>query len=218
MVGLRSLKPPTKVRFLLPQPAILGIRPMAGQRSLKPRMGVRLPHPQPYRRLEQSGSSPGSMQASLTPARIPWRSHVQIVHLQPEKVMSKPKEVGERTEAAILNHFIQKGVPVSIPWGNNQRYDLVLEENGVLLKAQCKTGTYKKGVVTFATSSKSGGKSRKDYSGQIDCFLVYCEQLNTYYKIDIVAISNKNAMSLRVDPLKKFGPKSTIKWAKDYEV
>lgn len=129
-----------------------------------------------------------------------------------------PKEVGEKTEAAILNHLIQKSIPVSIPWGNNQRYDMVIEIDGELLKAQCKTGTYKKGVVSFSTSSKAGGKERKDYSGQIDCFLVYCEQLNTYYKVNIIDAPNKNAMSLRIDPLKKFGPKSTIKWAKDYEV
>lgn len=129
-----------------------------------------------------------------------------------------PKEVGERTEAAILNHFIQKGIPVSLPWGNNRRYDMVIDVDGKLLKAQCKTGTYKNGVVSFSTSSKSGGKERKDYKGQIDCFLVYCESLNKFYKVDIEGVSNVNTMTLRIDPLKKFGPKSTIKWAKDYEV
>lgn len=132
--------------------------------------------------------------------------------------MSNPKEVGERTEAAILNHFIQKGIPVSVPWGNNQRYDLIIEEDGKLLKAQCKTGTYKKGVMSFSTSSKAGGKVRKDYAGQIDCFLVYCKQLDKFYKVNIENAPNVNNMTLRVDPLKKFGPKSTIKWAKDYEV
>lgn len=132
--------------------------------------------------------------------------------------MNNPKEVGERTEAAILNHFIQKGVPVSIPWGNNQRYDLILEIDGKLLKAQCKTGSYKKGVVSFSTSSKAGGKVRKDYGGQIDCFLVYCKQLDKVYKVDIESAPNINNMTLRIDPLKKFGPKSTIKWAKDYEI
>lgn len=132
--------------------------------------------------------------------------------------MSNPKEVGEKAEAAILNHLIQKGIPVSIPWGNNQRYDMVIEINGKLLKAQCKHGSYKKGVITFATSSKSGGKIRKNYSGQIDCFLVYCSTLEKFYKIDINKAPNKNAMTLRVDPFKKFAPKSTINWAKDYEI
>lgn len=130
----------------------------------------------------------------------------------------QPKEIGERTEAAILNHFIQKGIPVSIPWGNNQRYDLILDYNGTLLKAQCKTGVYKKGVVMFASSSHAGGKARKDYIGQVDCFLVYCEVLNKFYKVDLKNFSNINAISLRVDPLKKCAPKSKINWAKDYEI
>jgi hypothetical protein len=132
--------------------------------------------------------------------------------------MKNPKEVGEKTEAAILNHFIQKGVPVSIPWGNNQRYDMIIEVDGKLLRAQCKTGKYSKGVVSFPTASKASGKERKVYTGQIDCFLVYCEALNKVYKIDIKDAPNKNVMSLRVDSLKKFGPKSVINWAKDYIV
>ena len=129
-----------------------------------------------------------------------------------------PKSIGEKTEVAILNHLIQKDIPVSVPWGNNQRYDLVIEINENLLKAQCKTGSYKNGVISFATSSKAGGKSRKNYAGQIDCFLVFCKELNKFFKVDIKGISNKNNMSLRVDPPKKFGPKSTINWAKDYEI
>lgn len=132
--------------------------------------------------------------------------------------MKNPKEVGEKTEAAILNCFIQKGIPVSIPWGNNRRYDLIIEVDGKLLKAQCKTGKYSKGVVSFPTASKSGGKKRKTYIGQIDCFLVYCETLSKVYKVNIEEVPNRNTMTLRVDPVKKFAPESTINWAKDYEV
>lgn len=128
-----------------------------------------------------------------------------------------PKEKGEKTEAAILNHLIQLGIPASIPWGNNQRYDLVIDLNGKLLKAQCKSATYKNGVVSFPTSSKAGGKTRKDYVGQIDCFLVYCESLNKIYKIDI-SIAPSSGMCLRVDLPQKKAPVSTIKWAKDFEI
>ena len=134
--------------------------------------------------------------------------------------MSNPKEVGEKTEAAILNYFVQRGIPVSVPWGNNQRYDLIIEVNGRLLKAQCKTGSYKKGVVVFSTASHAGGKTRKSYVGQIDCFLVFCKELESFYKIDISQAlnSSKSTMYLRVDSLKKFGPKTTINWAKDYQI
>lgn len=115
--------------------------------------------------------------------------------------MNNPKAVGEKSEAAILNYLIQKNIPVAVPWGNNQRYDLIVDLGDRLLRAQCKTGTYSNGAVNFPTSSKSGGKVRKNYVGQIDCFLVYCRDLDKVYKVDI-GVAPKNSMTLRVDALK----------------
>ena len=51
-----------------------------------------------------------------------------------------PKVTGERTEALILAKLVTAGYAVSLPFGNNQRYDLIYEDAGVLKKAQCKTG------------------------------------------------------------------------------
>jgi PD-(D/E)XK endonuclease len=42
---------------------------------------------------------------------------------------------------------------VLLPFGVNQRYDLVLDLDGHLVKAQCKTGRLRKGVVSFSTRS-----------------------------------------------------------------
>lgn len=50
------------------------------------------------------------------------------------------KSVGERSEAAILNWLIQLGYAVSIPFGNNQRYDLIADDGKGLIRVQCKTG------------------------------------------------------------------------------
>lgn len=129
-----------------------------------------------------------------------------------------PKAKGEKAEAACLYYLTDIGVPVSVPWGNNQRYDLVIEFDGKLLKAQCKVGIYKNGVVSFSTASKSGGKGkRKNYVGQIDCFLIFCKELKRLYMIPI-SLADKSAMSLRVDPPKKFSPKIKFNWAKDFEI
>jgi len=129
-----------------------------------------------------------------------------------------PKAKGEKAEAACLYYLTDIGVPVSVPWGNNQRYDLVIDVDGKLLKAQTKVGTYKNGVVAFSTSSKSGGKGkRKNYVGQIDCFLIFCRSLNKLYMIPI-SLADKSAMSLRIDPPKKFSPKMKFNWAKDFEI
>jgi hypothetical protein len=53
------------------------------------------------------------------------------------------------TEAVILAHLIQRGDLIALPFGNNQRYDMVIDRGGALLKAQCKTGRLRNGVVRF---------------------------------------------------------------------
>jgi hypothetical protein len=126
-----------------------------------------------------------------------------------------PKAVGELSEGMVLAHFLKKGTPVLLPFGNNQRYDLVVDECGVLVKAQVKTGRLADGCITFKTSSVNGftGK-RTSYAGAIDIFLVYCPETDAVYRVP-VAETGASSMTLRVDP-SRGGPKTTLKWARDY--
>jgi hypothetical protein len=52
---------------------------------------------------------------------------------------SHPVDVGARTEAIILAELTNRGYRVLLPFGYNQRYDLVLEIDGSF-GVQCKTG------------------------------------------------------------------------------
>lgn len=52
---------------------------------------------------------------------------------------SKTKEKGDISEARALFEFQRLGIPVSIPWGDNLRYDMVIEVNNRLYKVQTKT-------------------------------------------------------------------------------
>jgi hypothetical protein len=73
------------------------------------------------------------------------------------------------TEAVILVHLIQGGDSVSLPFGNNQRYDMVIDREGRLVKAQCKTGRLRNGVVLFnACSFNRFTGAERDYRGQAD--------------------------------------------------
>ncbi len=98
--------------------------------------------------------------------------------------MANPKAIGETTEAVILAHLIQRGDSVSLPFGNNQRYDMIVDRRGKLIKAQCKTGRLRNGVVVFKVSSYNGftGEHR-DYKGEVDVFLIWCPELNTMYEV-----------------------------------
>ena len=53
--------------------------------------------------------------------------------------MVNTKAIGEVSEAAILAEFLKAGFPVLLPFGDNQRYDMVIEVSGRFLRVQCKT-------------------------------------------------------------------------------
>lgn len=104
-----------------------------------------------------------------------------------------------------------------IPFGNNQRYDLVVDMgNGVFLRGQVKTGVYRNGCVRFHPCSKSGGGKKKHYRDQIEVFWVYCPELDKIYQVPVNDVGTNQSL-LRVDP-PLGGATSGIRWAKDYEM
>src|SRR5260370_37668620 len=51
------------------------------------------------------------------------------------------KTIGERSEAIIIAKFLEVGYGVLTPFGDNRRYDLVIEgADGNFYRIQCKTG------------------------------------------------------------------------------
>lgn len=128
------------------------------------------------------------------------------------------KTIGELTEAIILAKMLALGYSVSLPFGNNQRYDMILDNGKQLLRAQCKTGRFVNGCVSFATASKNGfTNERKSYHGEVEIFLVHCEHTGHIYQVP-VDITTSNEMRLRVEAPKEKSPKTTINWAKDFQV
>jgi len=52
-----------------------------------------------------------------------------------------PKSIGERSQAHIIARFLDVGYNILIPYGDNTRYDLVIEDaDGNFYRVQCKTG------------------------------------------------------------------------------
>ena len=99
-----------------------------------------------------------------------------------------PKQKGNITELDCLLAFVKSGYKVSIPFGEDCRYDLVVDINNKLYKIQCKTSRalpnpedgfkFKtKSVVITAHGAKESTYSRDEidyfatmYEGQ--CYLV----------------------------------------------
>jgi hypothetical protein len=128
-------------------------------------------------------------------------------------------DVGERTEAIILAELVRRGYRVLKPFGVNQRYDLAIDFDGVFVRAQCKTGRLRRGVIKFSARSvqtNTRGSISRGYNGAADVFLVHCAATDRIYAVPIGKLSQKQ-MHLRVDPPRNRQARG-INWAADYEL
>lgn len=131
--------------------------------------------------------------------------------------MQNSKSKGEISEAIIIASILKKGLSVSVPFGNNQRYDLIIDDGSNLLKAQCKTGRIRRGYVLFNSKSINGFTfKRSGYVGQIDFFLVYCPENEKIYKVPVREATG-NSTGLRIKALERNTPRLNVKWADRYE-
>jgi hypothetical protein len=123
--------------------------------------------------------------------------------------------IGDLSTAQIIARLLKIGKTVLIPFGN-KRYDLVLDEDGVFKRIQCKTGRLKNGVIEFKTSSVDRAGKNIHYKGQVEAFGVYCPELDKTYLIPI-SKTGKKSCSLRVqESINKQVKKTNL--ASDFEI
>ena len=115
--------------------------------------------------------------------------------------------------------LIKRGYRVLLPFGVNQRYDLVLDCDGQLFKAQCKAGRLRDGVVQFSSQSvqsNTQGTRTRGYADEVDLFMVYCPENERVYVIPAGEVP-RTGMYLRVDPPRNRQSKR-VRWAEEYEL
>ena len=129
-----------------------------------------------------------------------------------------PKEQGQRSEAAVIYEFVSRELTVLEPFGDNERYDPVVEEEGTFHRVQVKTGRVENRRVQFETRS-AGTLTRKiekqGYVGDIDVFAVHSPERESAYVVPI-SEAPETSMGLRMGDAKKASPR--INWAEDFTV
>ena len=129
------------------------------------------------------------------------------------------KSVGDVSQSQVMAALVARGSKVLVPFGDNFRYDLVVESDGAFSRIQCKTGKLVRGAVVFSVASSQyhrGGK-RRDYRGQVDAFGVFCPSNGKIYIIPIVDLPLTREAKLRLTPPKNSQVKG-IRWAAKYEI
>jgi hypothetical protein len=133
-----------------------------------------------------------------------------------------PKEIGDRSQLAIILALKLTGFGILLPLGENTRYDLVTEREGVLRRVQCKTARLKNGSVVFRTASSYyhhpfPNTPSKHYRGQVDDFAAYCIETGAVYLVPIDDLATDFTATLRVDRPRN-NQFERIRWARDYEI
>jgi PD-(D/E)XK endonuclease len=136
--------------------------------------------------------------------------------------MAHPKAIGDRSTLATMLALHDAGYAVFLPFGENTRYDLIIDDGVSLLRVQCKTGRLRDGAVRFSTCSSYGHHSRprthrRDYLGEIDCFAVYCPQTGSAYLVPIEDLSTKVEGALRIEPARN-GQQRGVRLGESYEI
>jgi hypothetical protein len=115
-------------------------------------------------------------------------------------------------------YLLEKGYIPNIPFGDNDRYDVVAEKDGKFTRIQVKYVSMKDGiiVVPFKSMTRKAGKNiMLPYtSKQVDEIWAYCPNTEKLYAISVKSFEGQLQVYLRVDsPKKKVGK---INYAKDF--
>ena len=105
--------------------------------------------------------------------------------------------------------LLKSGFNVLIPFGDRNRYDVVIELNGKFERIQIKTGREVGGVIVYNTSSSTrvlGQRTEKGYRGQIEKFAVYHRERDVVYMVP-VELSADGKGSLRLSRNSTRGPR-----------
>jgi len=124
------------------------------------------------------------------------------------------KQVGEVSEAKVMTRLMEREIPVLDPWGDNQRYDFVIDV-GDFLSVQVKTAQNpREGVIKFPCHSVGRNGKNDDYRGDVDLFGVYSPDLEECFLVP-VEDAGRSEMNLRFK-MPKNGQRKGITWAVDY--
>ena len=131
--------------------------------------------------------------------------------------MGNTKDTGDETEASVIHELIANGYSVSIPFGDNDKYDLIVDDGETLHRVQCKTAWQnKESTIRFNTHSQTtadGDYHEETYQAEIDAFAIRYPATEKLYWVDI-AEATEQKMELRFEASIDH---PSINWASNYE-
>jgi hypothetical protein len=128
---------------------------------------------------------------------------------------------GNVAELVIATELAKLGIPVMKPLTEHERYDLVVDLRGRLLRVQCKWAALKGDVVSIHLSRsrrRSHGLVSTPYlQDEIDLLAAYCGDLERCYVLPADRIAGMYTIHLRLAPPRN-GQRAALNFASEYEL
>jgi PD-(D/E)XK nuclease superfamily protein len=128
------------------------------------------------------------------------------------------KSIGDRSEAVVLAALVKAGYYVSIPFGENQRYDLLVDDGTRILRVQVKTGRLRGDVIKYSCQSSHWhrGGAPRPYFGQADIIAVFCPENGKVYLLPEKEFVATRAHLRLSEPANN--QRRRIRWASEFEL
>lgn len=115
--------------------------------------------------------------------------------------MADTKAAGDIAEAVVLAEFLRAGFPALLPFGDNCRYDLVVEAGGRFLRVQCKTASQCGGRGMHPLQGAQRSAPVPVLPGQADLFGAYSPYTGQVYVLAVNEVPDTDVW-LRLMPAK----------------
>ena len=116
----------------------------------------------------------------------------------------------------------EAGYRLYVPFSENTRCDLVIDDGATLERVQIKTGRLRRGAVWFYPCSSYAHHPNpkiltRHYQGEVDYFGIYCPETGGVYLVPIEDVAATRRAALRVQPSRN-SQRKRIRPAADYEI
>lgn len=118
------------------------------------------------------------------------------------------KDIGELAQAEFIRAALRRGLKVSEPFGDNTKYDFIIDNGSKLLRIQVKsTATYLEKKDCYQVSTSYGRDRKSLYTHRdIDFFACYLEPLEQWYLIPVYSINTPTIRIFQNSDSSKFTP------------
>lgn len=130
------------------------------------------------------------------------------------------KDKGNIGESIIQSEFVKRGIQVSLPFGDNARYDQIADFGGKQNRIQvkyCNHVSANDSVMLCCSSSynHTTNKRRSTYVDDVDYLAFYIPHWNVSQLIPVAELIGKKAIYIRKNPTKS-GQQSGVHYIQDY--